>query len=210
MDLALITIDDGIFTIESVFSPLECRDLIDRAEAIGFEAATVRSADGPMMMTNIRNNDRVVIDDVTLADQMWQRIQHLLPELDSATPCGVDSQLRFYRYHPGQQFRRHKDGAVTNSVGQTSKLSYMIYLNDECEGGDTAFREYYAIGGVSKKIESIVTPTIGMALLFRHELRHEGTSVTAGVKYVLRSDVFYSDKSQCSAHEPFTAEAKRL
>jgi predicted 2-oxoglutarate/Fe(II)-dependent dioxygenase YbiX len=192
MNLTLTTIDDGIFTIESVFSPLECRDLIDRAEAIGFEAATVRSADGPMMMTKIRNNDRVVIDDVTLADQMWQRIQHLLPELDSATPCGVDSQLRFYRYHPGQQFRRHKDGAVTNSFGQTSKLSYMIYLNDQCEGGDTAFREYSAINGISQKTEFIVTPTVGMALVFRHELRHEGTPVIAGVKYVLRSDVFYT------------------
>jgi hypothetical protein len=39
MNLTLKQIDDGIFTIESVFSPLECRDLIDRAEAIGFEAA---------------------------------------------------------------------------------------------------------------------------------------------------------------------------
>jgi predicted 2-oxoglutarate/Fe(II)-dependent dioxygenase YbiX len=192
MDLALIMIDDGIFIIEAVFSPLECQALIDRAEAIGFEAATVRSADGPMMMTNIRNNDRVVIDDVTLADQMWQRIQHLLPEIDSAIPCGVDSQLRFYRYHPGQQFRRHKDGAVTNSFGQISKLSYMIYLNDQCEGGDTAFREYSAIDGISQKTEFIVTPKVGMALLFRHELRHEGTPVIAGVKYVLRSDVFYS------------------
>lgn len=193
MELTLTTIDDGIFTIDSVFSPLECQALIDRAEAIGFEAATVRSADGPKMMTRIRNNDRVTIDDLILADRMWQRIQHLVPEIDSAIPCGVDSQLRFYRYHPGQQFRRHKDGAVTNSVGQTSKLSYMIYLNDECEGGNTAFREYYVTEGISHNTEFIVTPTVGMALLFRHELRHEGTPVTAGVKYVLRSDVFFCD-----------------
>jgi predicted 2-oxoglutarate/Fe(II)-dependent dioxygenase YbiX len=191
MNLIATTIDDGIFTINAVFSPVECLELIDRAEAIGFEAATVRSADGPMMMAKIRNNDRVVIEDGRLANQMWQRIEHLLPELDSSIPCGVDSQLRFYRYYPGQQFRRHKDGAVTNSRGEISKLSYMIYLNDDCEGGDTAFREYYAIDGISKKIEFIVTPKVGMALLFRHELRHEGTPVTAGVKYVLRSDVFY-------------------
>jgi predicted 2-oxoglutarate/Fe(II)-dependent dioxygenase YbiX len=185
-------IDDGILTIDAVFSPAECQDLIELAESIGFEAAAVRSTDGPKMMTNIRNNDRVVVEDIDLALQMWQRICHLLPTIDGSIPCGVDSQLRFYRYHPRQQFRRHKDGAVTNSLGQTSKLSYLIYLNDECEGGDTAFREYYAIDGISHKRESIVTPTVGMALLFRHELRHEGTPVTAGVKYVLRSDVFYS------------------
>ncbi|AFY94056.1 prolyl hydroxylase family protein [Chamaesiphon minutus] len=192
MDLIATKIDDGIFTIDSVFSPGECQSLIDRAEAIGFEAATVRTTDGPMMMTNIRNNDRVMMEDPALASQMWQRIQHLLPTIDSSLPCSVDPQLRFYRYHPGQQFRRHKDGAVTNSLGQTSKLSYLIYLNDACEGGDTAFREYYAVDGISHKQEFIVTPTVGMALLFRHERRHEGTPVTAGVKYVLRSDVLYA------------------
>jgi predicted 2-oxoglutarate/Fe(II)-dependent dioxygenase YbiX len=192
MNQSLTTIDDGIFTIDTVFSPVECQSLIDRAEAIGFEAATVRSTDGPVMMTNIRNNDRVVLEDKVLAGEMWQRIRHLVPEIAASIPCGVDSQLRFYRYYPGQQFKRHKDGAVTNSLGQTSKLSYMIYLNDECEGGNTVFREYYTIDGINKKIEFIITPVVGMALLFRHELRHEGSPVTAGCKYVLRSDIFYS------------------
>jgi predicted 2-oxoglutarate/Fe(II)-dependent dioxygenase YbiX len=192
MNLIATTIDDGIFTIDSVFSPVECRLLIDRAESIGFEAATVRSTDGPVMMTNIRNNDRVVLEDQALANEMWRRIQYLVPELDSLIPCGVDAQLRFYRYYPGQQFRRHKDGSVTNSLEQTSKLSYLIYLNNECEGGDTAFREYYVIDGINQKIEFIITPKVGMALLFRHELRHEGTPVTSGCKYVLRSDIFYT------------------
>ena len=34
-----------------------------------------------------------------------------------------------------------------------------------------------------------VTPKTGLALLFQHFLLHEGSSVTSGVKYVLRSDV---------------------
>ena len=35
-----------------------------------------------------------------------------------------------------------------------------------------------------------------MALIFEHELLHEGAAVTAGRKYVLRSDVMYGRAGQ--------------
>ena len=184
-------IDEGIFTIANVFSPAECQAAIDRAEQIGFESATVRTDNGPTMMQRIRNNDRVILEDLELASVMWDRIRTSLPILDFSVACGVDKQLRFYRYVPGQQFKRHKDGAVTNELGQTTKLSYLIYLNDDFQGGTTTFRDYVQIDGVHDKIEFSFTPIIGSALLFRHERWHEGTPVLTGEKYVLRSDVFY-------------------
>jgi hypothetical protein len=55
----------------------------------------------------------------------------------------------------------------------------MMYLNDNFEGGETTFRELK------------IRPRQGMALLFLHNLYHEGTQVTRGVKYVLRTDVMY-------------------
>jgi len=185
-------IDEGIFTVSNVMSRDECASLIARAEAIGFEAASVRTSQGPQMMTQIRNNDRVTVQDAELAETMWERIHSFLPMLDGCIACGVDAQLRFYRYFPGQQFRRHKDGAVTNEQGQTSKLSYLIYLNDDCDGGSTNFREYQDLNGIREKIEFVVTPSAGTALLFRHERWHEGTPVMAGSKYVLRTDIFYT------------------
>jgi predicted 2-oxoglutarate/Fe(II)-dependent dioxygenase YbiX len=184
-------IDADLFTVSDVFSREECTALIARAESIGFEAASVRTSHGPQMMTNVRNNDRVVVHDVALADQMWQRIEPFLPIIDDCVPCGVDSQLRLYRYVPGQQFKRHKDGAVTNDSGHTSRLSYLIYLNDDCDGGSTNFRDYHEANGMREKVEIVVKPVMGSALLFRHERWHEGTPVTAGSKYVLRTDVFY-------------------
>lgn len=36
-------------------------------------------------------------------------------------------------------------------------------------------------------------PRAGSALLFIHDTWHEGAAVTAGTKYVLRSDVLYAD-----------------
>jgi prolyl 4-hydroxylase len=36
-----------------------------------------------------------------------------------------------------------------------------------------------------------VTPEAGLALIFDHDLLHEGAAVLEGQKYVLRSDVMY-------------------
>ena len=60
----------------------------------------------------------------------------------------------------------------------------MVYLNEGFEGGETVFE------GVS------ITPTLGMAPVFEHKLRHEGAAVTSGRKYVLRSDVMFGRVGQ--------------
>lgn len=187
-------IDDGIFTVADLFTREECAHLIERAEAIGFEAAAVRTRSGPQMMTHIRNNDRALLVDPELADEMWRRVQEFLPELDGRRPCGVDAQLRFYRYVPGQQFKRHKDGSATDDQGRASKLSYLVYLNDDCAGGSTTFRDYVERDGDRQEITFVVMPSAGTALLFRHERWHEGMPVSSGRKYVLRTDVFYESR----------------
>ena len=56
----------------------------------------------------------------------------------------------------------------------------MVYLNDTYEGGATRFESTKVVGSA------------GMALVFQHGLVHEGSKVTSGVKYVLRSDVMFS------------------
>lgn len=185
-------LDSDVFTIVDLFSLEECRELIQRAESLGFEAASVRTRSGQKMMPRIRNNDRVVLADPELANDMWKRASPMLPRIDGRRASGVDSTLRFYRYVPGQKFNRHRDGSVTNANGEASELSYLVYLND-CDGGETLFRDYEVFEGARKKVELRVDPVPGMALLFRHERWHEGLPVTSGKKYVLRTDIFYSD-----------------
>lgn len=188
-------LDPDVFTIEGLFTPEECCGLIARAEAIGFEPASVRTDVGQRMMTNIRNNDRVVLTDKELAAELWRRVATSLPVLDGVCATGVDSNLRFYRYVPGQKFNRHRDGSVTNEAGETSKLSYLVYLN-ACDGGATLFRDYVDIDGRREKQELRIEPSPGSALLFRHKRWHEGTPVNSGKKYVLRTDVFYANASK--------------
>ncbi|GAB5405925.1 MAG: hypothetical protein Aurels2KO_41560 [Aureliella sp.] len=191
MTLELKHVDPDVFTVSGVLTVNECQELIERAESIGFAAASVRTHSGPKMMTNIRNNDRVNLDDPELADLMWSRISGVLPMLDDQRPLSVDNRLRFYRYEPGQEFKRHKDGSATNDDGHVTKLSYLIYLNSDFEGGATTFRDYVGSGESRQKIEHVINPETGSALLFRHQRWHEGTGLISGRKYVLRSDVFY-------------------
>ena len=190
-NLEIFQHDPDVFTINDLYSETECSELIARAESIGFEAASVRTRSGQKMMTKIRNNDRVVLTDSELANDMWNRVRHLLPVLDGEVATGVDPTLRFYRYFPSQKFNRHKDGTVTNDQGETSKLSYLVYLN-RCDGGQTIFRDYVGSGKERQKIELRIEPIPGSALLFRHERWHEGSPVESGAKYVLRTDIFYS------------------
>lgn len=127
-------IDDDIFTIADVFSAQECVELIARAEEVGFEVASVRTRSGPKMMPQVRNNTRVVLSDPELAETMWLRVRDALPQYDSQHAVGVDEQLRFYRYEPGQEFKRHKDGVATDNQGNQSKLSYLIYPKQRLRG----------------------------------------------------------------------------
>lgn len=113
----------------------ECAALIQRANKHGFELAPITTASGFEVAVDVRNNDRVIFDDETLADDIWQRVR-------AAIPARVG----------GRQ----------------------AYL-----GGQTRFQDAEVVGRT------------GMALVFRHEMIHEGAEVARGVKYALRSDVMY-------------------
>ena len=190
---------DNAWVIADLFSPGRCQGLIDWAERKGFEPATVRvdrdNINARQMKTHVRNNDRLEIRSPEIAGQMWQAVQECLPDLDNNQPTGVDVNIRFYRYHPGQRFKRHRDGSVTNAHGETSRLSYLIFLNQDFLGGETQFLEYIGQGRDRTKQYHTIIPATGTALLFRHECWHQGNEVKEGIKYILRTDVFYSNKN---------------
>jgi prolyl 4-hydroxylase len=135
------------------------------------------------MAPEIRNNTRVMVDDPGRAEALWARIARFVPpRLGDADVAGLNERLRFYRYDPGQRFAWHRDGAFERNGRERSKLRLMVYLNEGFDGGDTEF-------DVGERIA--VRPETGMVLLFSHPVRHQGSSVTRGRKYVLRTDVMY-------------------
>jgi predicted 2-oxoglutarate/Fe(II)-dependent dioxygenase YbiX len=192
------TLAPNLFTVPNFLSPDECRALIARGESLGFEAASVATAAGPQMLTNVRNNDRVTFEDPAYAQSLWPRVlPHLPPSTDGAKPIGLSERFRFYRYDPSQRFKGHRDGVVERSPTEKTRLTFMIYLNDDFAGGETVFYSEDRVGGLRQVVAS-VRPATGTALCFAHEWWHEGAPVTSGRKYVLRSDVFFQNAPSIS------------
>jgi len=146
--------------------------------------------------------DTVIIDDKDLAALLWDRIKGQLPEKfssneeDDTKAVGLSDHFRFYRYDKGQRFIRHYDGYEYGSMVYTNnqnkpqaKMTFLVYLNDQFEGGKTTFFN-------SKGKETLaVSPETGLALIYTQKLLHEGSLVTKGRKYVLRSDILFGKLS---------------
>ncbi|PTL85759.1 2OG-Fe(II) oxygenase [Vitiosangium sp. GDMCC 1.1324] len=171
-----------IQTLSSVLSDAECAAMIQRIESLRPAPAPITTPRGFVMRPDIRNNDRVMFDDVALAADLFARVRHGLPPAPGPwRAVGTNERFRCYRYQPGQFFAPHRDGAFIRSPEEQSLLTLLIYLNGDCEGGETRFPFQ----------EREVIPAPGMGLLFEHTLLHEGAEVRAGTKYVLRTDVMY-------------------
>lgn len=171
-----------VFTIADVMSTDECADTVARIAALGPSAAPITTARGFVHAPKIRNNARVMFDDPELAATLFARVRLALPEpLFQSSPVGLNERFRGYQYGPGQRFAPHLDGAFRRSPVEESQLTFMVYLDEGCDGGDTEFLD----------LGFRVTPRRGLALLFQHRLMHAGNEVHRGVKHVLRSDVMY-------------------
>src|SRR5262245_31886406 len=102
-----------VWTVDGVLSTDECRALIDRTEAVAYRAAPVTTSRGPVHMPDVRNNDRVMLDDPALAGLLFERLRSRVPaslELQAGSggaslwrAIGANERLRFYRYGPGQR-----------------------------------------------------------------------------------------------------------
>lgn len=171
-----------VLTVEEVMTPAECLAMVARIAALGPSAAPITTARGFVHAPKIRNNARVMFDDPALAAELFARVLPALPDpLVHGRPVGVNERFRGYQYGPGQRFAPHLDGSFRRSAEEESQLTFMVYLDEGCDGGDTEFLDL----GVR------VTPRIGLALLFQHRLMHAGNEVHRGVKHVLRSDIMY-------------------
>ena len=171
-----------LFTAAGVLTPAECQVFIDRIESLQPAPAPISTHTGFVMRPEVRNNSRVIIDDVRLAADLFDRVAPLVPPgLLRMRVVGVNERFRCYRYLPGQRFALHADGTYARNREERSLLTFLIYLNEGFLGGETAFPEQ----------GRCITPQAGMGLFFQHPLLHEGCMVRSGVKYVLRSDIMY-------------------
>ncbi len=119
----------------------------------------------------------------------------------------LNERLRFLKYHPGDYFRPHCDGAYARPDGsEMSFITIQLYLNNcnpnpgmmskllgsgekyDFEGGATTFLTYST---ESKQKRVPCYPKAGRVLVFEHKILHEGSEVTKGIKYSMRTDIMY-------------------
>ncbi len=172
-----------IVKLPGLLSAEECTSLIARIESLEPEVATVNTRSGARVRTDVRNNDRVIFDDEELATTLVGRAGDRAPAtIHGMRLVGANERFRCYRYKPGMRFAPHADGAFYRNENEWSCYTFMVYLNADFEGGKTVF---------FTEPEVAITPATGMGLLFQHPIIHEGSIVTAGVKYVARTDLMY-------------------
>lgn len=134
---------------------------------------------------------------------LYARFRHLLPErIEGARlHSKLSRRMAHIKYDDGDVFNRHTDGAwpgqfisesgvdIDEWPGVESKLTMLLYLNDESDGVRGGHTRLFRFDG-GEPVD--VAPRKGSALFFRHgfgsdSVMHMGTEVSGTVpKYVLR------------------------
>ncbi|KAF2115414.1 prolyl 4-hydroxylase [Lophiotrema nucula] len=196
--------------IKDVLSPRECCSIISAGETIGFIPDAPIRPQGED--TSILAHNFYWVVDKALHDKLWSRVKEFVPEAVAGKQVrGINRRFRVYRYVPGAEYRCHIDGAWPPSgvdpdtdayqydsspkdARQSSLFTFLIYLNDDFQGGETTFFIPSVKEGVLNAYP--VRPIMGSVAVFPHgeaqnALLHEGTGVVEGAKYVIRTDVEY-------------------
>ena len=184
-----ITIAPNIYIVEDFFTKEECEKYIEFSEQNGFTKATIQTSKGLVVNANIRNNSRFSYDNYDFSEKLFEKMKEYLPDtFFSRKICGLNNRVHFYKYDVGQKFDWHMDGHYSPDAYTTSYFTFLVYLNDDFEGGNTSFDSVATDDGY---ISFTVEPKVGTALFFYHKNIHIGEEITKGVKYAMRSDVMY-------------------
>ena len=185
------------FVLRGVLSPEECKTIVDASESEGYQ----RAEEYCFMYRN-RQNDRFMADDPELASFIWDRTKQFIPAKMKVQGTnwkveGLNSRFRFCKYNgsKGHYFGAHTDGMYTRDEDHMSLLTCMLYLNGtkDFEGGLTNFIDFN-----TRSVNYSISPAPGLCAVFPQgsmQYFHEGTRVTSGTKYILRTDVMY-----CAVH----------
>jgi len=137
-----------------------------------------------------------------LAEKVFERIKNFIPnkfelieyEKEFGALCQgkwlvshINHLFRVCKYQNEGFFGPHYDGVYMTSEDVRSFYTLMFYLNEEYEGGETAFldREDHS------KVINAIKPKAGMMIFFPQNIYHEGRAVK-GEKYIFRTDIMYN------------------
>lgn len=181
--------------VHGVLEAADCAALLASINAKGFTPALLNTGRGRQeFLPKYRLSNRVIVDSPEFANWLLQVLRQYLPASfetwGGETLVDINERCRFLCYTPGQQFEEHCDGCYTRGpphphAGDQSRVTIQLYLHDipaEHGGATTLYPS-------DPEFRTPVQPKMGSALLFTQNLPHEGSLVTAGIKYTMRTEV---------------------
>mmetsp|Transcript_31595 Transcript_31595/g.58273 ORF Transcript_31595/g.58273 Transcript_31595/m.58273 type:complete len:446 (-) Transcript_31595:22-1359(-) len=194
----------GVFLLKNILTAQECDQIIKISETFGY------TEDAPVSLgRNIRQNENCVwVADDLLCEGLFHRCKAVFPaDVQGGEVCGLNARWRLYKYNPMDVFKPHTDGSwpgsgldasgnlIQDKYGDRwSQLTIVLYLNDDFEGGSTRF--FMPTGLANQYRVAEMKAERGGAVCFFHGEHplsplHEGGLVSAGTKYIIRTDVLY-------------------
>lgn len=182
--------------VHGVVDEEDCAELIRCINVKGFTPALLNIGRGRQRLEmGVRNGHRCIVDSQELSSWLLEVLRPYLPETLQGGPLvDFNERCRMLCYTPGQEFSAHYDACFERKRGEgrvkgvdCSLVTAQLYLHDvpAANGGGTAF-----LTEDGKKVTSC-QPGAGSVLLFTQNLLHEGSLVTAGIKYTLRTEAMY-------------------
>jgi hypothetical protein len=186
------------FYLTNVLTPEECDELIKVSESHNMVPVQTKES--------YRKMDHTMFKDEELANKIWSRINGYLPSELTITSSniniygdsfcakgnwrvfGLNPMWRCGKYNKDGLFAPHRDGHYNESLDSRSFFTFMIYLNDDYEGGNTNFL-VDTLCDVTTSVSIRVKQ--GTAIIFPHNYLHEGNILITGTKYIFRSDIMY-------------------
>jgi len=165
----------------ALFSGDECAYLIDAAKPLLQPSVVVDPRTGQQVPNPVRTSSAAgfpFIDENPAIHALNRRLAAA-----SGTDVRSGEPLQVLHYAPGQQYHPHSDALPNVAPNQQRVLTFLVWLNDDFDGGETSFPHL----GLS------VRGRTGDGLLFRNALPdgtvdpralHAGLPVTRGVKHI--------------------------
>jgi SM-20-related protein len=183
----------GLFVRSDFFDQPACAEMQARMCAAEFSKALVIKKDVGEVLDESRRRVLTVEVEECLANQVWDQIWHLKPNLEDHfhTPLQGGERPVFLRYGEQAFYHPHRDGSPDVST-RNRRVSVVIFLNARseeptpgCYGGG-ALTFYGLLDGPEwEKCAFSLEAEPGLLIAFRSDTLHEVQPVTFGQRFTI-------------------------